>query len=183
MLALSGVSSVLLVTWLGAADVADIVALRIAAYACWLIGGIGLWTLLSSEAIAEENQKLAELRGVKMEDPEFVALSVVRLLSKGMFWASLPGLLVAALVSTSSSMFAQRVALLVCTMAYLLSLAVVLALIGALSSRLSRTRARIIAAALVLGPFLLSITASSPLSIPSFYIWTFGKLIAWGGIA
>ncbi len=92
MLALSGVSSVLLVTWLGAADVADIMALRIVAYACWLIGGPGLWTLLSSEALAEENQKLAELRGVRLKVPQFFALSAVRLLSKGMFWASLPGL-------------------------------------------------------------------------------------------
>lgn len=182
MLAFSGVCSVFLVSWLGAADVADIVALRVAAYSCWLVGGMGLWALLSEEALNEDSQSLASLRGTRLENSDFAAVGVMRQLSRAMLWASMPGLVAAFFVSTHPSMFAQRFALLLCMYAYLVSLALVLGLVALFCIRISPRRAKWMAAAIIVGPFLLSLTTAYPISIPGLYIWGFEKLFAWGGL-
>ena len=183
LLALSGVASVVLVARVGAPDVADIVALRIMAYSCWLYGALGLWVVLSPEARKSEPSALARMRGQVLDSTLVRALGIARRLTLGMLFASIPGLVAALVVSPSASSLAQRVALLVVSTLYLASLGVVLGAVGALCTRLAPRTPRTCAVTLIVLPFLLSLSAPEIPSIPGIYSWALGQLIEWGAVS
>lgn len=182
MLAVSGVISVAAVSALGAGDVADIIALRILAYACWLYGGLGMWALLSPAALKEDCQRLGRLRGTEIPAPLFRGVGIFRRLTRGLWIAGMPALVAALFASPSEDVFGQRLGLLLMAALYLLSLAALLGFIGGLAIRVSASRARRIAAAVIMGPFLLGLLFSFSFSLPSLYIWGLGQLIDWGGL-
>jgi hypothetical protein len=183
LLAVTGVASVVLVARVGAADVADIVALRIMAYSCWLYGALGLWVVLSPEAHKSEPSALARLRGQVLDSPFIRAIGIARRLTLGMLLASLPGLTAAVVVSPSGSVLMQRAALFLITILYLASLGAVLGGVGALSARLAPRAPRFCALVLVILPFLLSYSAAEIPSIPGVYSWALGQLIEWGAVS
>src|SRR5690606_20827595 len=127
-LAFSGVASVMLVRYLGAADVADIVALRIVAYACWLYGAFGLWTLLSPEALEASGQALLRMRGQSQLLFRSQILGIARHLTLGMFFAGMPGMVAAVAISPSIPTLLLRVGLFALALIYLASLGFVLGL-------------------------------------------------------
>lgn len=181
-LAFSGVASVMLVRYLGAADVADIVALRIVAYACWLYGAFGLWTLLSPEALEASGQALLRMRGQSQLLFRSQILGIARHLTLGMFFAGMPGMVAAVAISPSIPTLLLRVGLFALALIYLASLGFVLGLVGAICYKAAPRSPRRAALALVLVPFIISFTSESVPSIPGFYSWALSEMIAWGGV-
>src|SRR5690606_28755239 len=143
-----------------------IVALRIMAYSCWLYGALGLWVLLSPQARKSEPSTLARMRGQVLDSALVRALGIARRLTLGMLFAALPGLVAALVVSPSAPILAQRGVLLVVSSLYLASLGVVLGAVGALCTRVAPRSPRTCAVALVVVPFLLSLSAPEIPSIP-----------------
>lgn len=180
LLALSGVGSVILVAWLGAPDAADIVALRVLAYGCWLYGGLGMWALLAPHSLRDEPNVLARMRGQEVDSWLMRALSFTRRLSVGMWLAGLPGLLTAAAVSHNAGAFAQRTALIAVSVLYLLSLSAVLGALGAFCLKASKRAPRSLAMSMVMIPFLLSFHYEGIPSIPGIYSWALRRMIDWG---
>jgi len=163
--------------------VADIVALRIMAYSCWLYGALGLWVLLSPQARKSEPSTLARMRGQVLDSALVRALGIARRLTLGMLFAALPGLVAALVVSPSAPILAQRGVLLVVSSLYLASLGVVLGAVGALCTRVAPRSPRTCAVALVVVPFLLSLSAPEIPSIPGVYSWGLRQLIEWGAFS
>lgn len=182
-LGLSGVISVLAVARLGAADVGDIVALRVLAYSCWLFGGLGIFALLSPDALSEQPSELAQMRGQNLDTPIVRTAGFARRLVLGMLVASLPGLLTALIVSPTMGAVAHRAALLVVATLYLTSLGIILSAVGVLSSIAAPRAPRTFALLLVIGPFLLSLVAEEIPSIIGIYSWGFRQMIEWGALS
>lgn len=181
-LALSGVASVLAVAHLGAADVGDIVALRILAYSCWLYGGLGLWALLSPKALSQQPSLLAKMRGQEMDTTWIRGLGFARRLTLGMLLASVPGLLTALIVSPTMGTVLYRALLLVVATLYLASLGLVLGGLGAFCAKAFPRAPRTSALAIVVGPFLLSLSAEEVPSIIGIYSWGLSEMIEWGAL-
>lgn len=182
-LGISGVISVAGVARLGAADVGDIVALRVLAYSCWLFGGLGVWALLSPEALSQQPSQFAELRGQKLDTPLIRTLGFARRLVLGMLVASWPGLLTALVVSPTMGTVGHRAALLVVATLYLASLGIILGALGAFASLAVPRAPRTFALLLVMGPFLLSFVAEDIPSIIGIYSWGLGQMIEWGALS
>lgn len=182
MLAVSGVISVAGVSAVGAADVADIIALRILAYACWLYGGLGMWALLAPNVLEEDCQRLGRLRGTELPAPLFRGVGIFRRLSRGLWVAGMPALVAALIASPNQEVLWQRFGLLLVSALYLISLAACLGLVGGLAIRAGKARARRLALLFVMGPFILGLLFSFSFSLPSLYVWGLGQLIDWGGI-
>lgn len=182
-LAASGVISVLAVSRLGAADVGDIVALRILAYSCWLFGGLGVFALLSPQALVEQPNKLARMRGQVLDTPLVRMLGFSRRLVLGTLVASIPGLVTALIVSPTLGATLHRAALLVVATLYLTSLGVVLGSIAALCAIYAPRAPRTCALSLVVGPFLLSLVCEEVPSIIGLYSWGLSRMIEWGALS
>lgn len=181
LLSLSGVASVALVTWLGAADVADIVALRVLAYSCWLYGGLGLYALLSPAALDPSSHQIALLRGERFAFSDLHAFGIFGRLALGMCASGLLGVVAALVVSPSPAVALHRLLLVFTCTAYLLSLSLLLSAVAAFSHRATPKSPRRMTAFFILAPFFLSLVVGGVPSIPGAYIWMFGRLIAWGG--
>lgn len=179
LLALSAVGSVFLVTQLGAADVADVVALRVFAYACWLYGAVGLWYLLGPEAM--EGQDLPRLRGFAPRPLWTETGTVFTRLSRGMFWAGMPGILFAIFIGDAFATGVRAFGLIVACVLYILSLTLLLALVGGATRRLDARRARWLSALVLAGPFLLSLWLGGVPNVIDGYITAFGWLMTLGG--
>ncbi len=183
LLALSGIASVALVSFLGAADVADIVALRVLAYGCWLYGGLGLYALLSPQALDTSAHEIALLRGEQASFTELQALGIFGRLSLGISASGLPGIIAAVVVSPTTDVIANRLALTAASLAYIISLSLVLSAVAAFAHRAAPRAPRRLAAFIVLFPFALSFFSDGIPSIPGAYVWMFGRMIQWGGMA
>jgi hypothetical protein len=181
LLATSGVASVFLVRELGAGDVSDVVALRVLAYACWLYGALGLWALLSPEALENSGGALLKMRGQMHLRFRSQSLGLARHLFLGMSLSGIPGVLAAATLSPNLASLVQRIGLLAASVLYLLSLSLVLGALGALSVRSAPKSPRRLALLLIVAPFLVSLVADDVPSIPGFYSWLLREMIAWGG--
>lgn len=182
-LAVSGVISVLAVARLGAADVGDIVALRVLAYSCWLYGGLGVFALLSPQALIQQPSAFAKMRGLNLETPLVRTIGFARRLVAGMLMASLPGLITALAVSPTMGAVGHRAALLIVATLYLTSLGVILGAVGALSSVAAPRAPRTFALLLVVGPFLLSFITERVPSIIGIYAWGLRRMIEWGALS
>jgi hypothetical protein len=181
LLAMSGVASVFLVAELGAGDVADVIALRVVAYACWLYGALGLWALLSPEALENSGRALLKMRGQSHLPFRSQSLGIARHLSVGMCLSGIPGVVTAAALSPSLESLVHRLGLVAVCVVYLLSLSLVLGAIGGLSVRSAPKSPRRLALLLIVAPFFVSLFADDVPSIPGFYSWLLGEMIAWGG--
>lgn len=183
LLAISGMGSVALVASLGAADLADIVALRVMAYGCWLYGGLGLFHLMSPDALRDETNELCRLRGQETNSPWLRAIAFARRLTLGMFLAGLPGIAATLFVSYDMPTFWQRVGLLFIAALYLASLSILLGVLGALSTRAAPRTPRTFATSLVLVPAFLSMLFDGVPNVVGIYAWGLGQMISWGGVA
>lgn len=177
-LCLSGMFSVWGVTQLGAGDVADVVALRILAYACWLYGGMGLWTLLAPDAF--EGTGLAPLRGVSLPLSVPASFTIAQLVARGILQSGLIALALAALLSENAQVRTARLLQLVLCIPYVLIFAASLGLIGGLSLALVHRRARILALFIILGPFLLHLAGTPFPNLLSAMSWGLNQIIAVG---
>ncbi len=183
LLAFGASVSVLLVTWIGAGDVADVVALRLLAYAAWLYGLLGLPALLHPQAVAQSAAPLAELRGLAPPGGGVRALGLSIRLALGMLLAALPGIFVAAVSSPTPRALLIRASLVLFSAIYIVFLAAGLGGLGALAERLAPRWPRAMALTLVLLPFLLSLFWSPIPNLPGAFLWAFNQLVAWGGLA
>ncbi len=183
LLALSAIGSVLLVTHVGAGDVADVVALRLLAYAAWLYGLLGLPALLDPKLRWASAEHLARLRGVQSTPAPARALGLSVRLTGGMYLAALPGVVAAAATSHTLTTLGLRAALLALSAGYLLLLAAGLGVLGALAEQLAPKRPRRVALAMVLLPFALSWIHPNIPSLPGAFIWAFSELVLFGGLS
>ena len=177
-LCLSGLLCVWAVDELGAGDVADIIALRILAYACFLYGGLGLWALLVPGAF--EGTSLAPLRGMRLPlgIPVFVTLSVQIFL--GVILSGLPAVALAAALSENDAIQAARWAQLAWCLPFALAFSLSMALLGALSLSYTKRRPRWTAILLLVLPYLFSIYVTEIPNLLSGLLWGFHQLIALG---
>lgn len=177
----SALLSVLGVTWVGAGDVADVVALRLMAYAAWLYGLVGLPALLKRPRDADPTFELARLRGAIGMGAGARAVGLTVRLTAGLWIAALPGIALSAFVSESPSAFSARGLLFLASAGYLLALGASLGLVGVVSEKLLPRAPRVAAWGLVLVPFALSLLWSDVPSVPGAFLWAFRRLVAWGG--
>jgi hypothetical protein len=183
LLSLSAILSVLLVTWLGAGDVADIVALRLLAYAAWLYGLLGLPALIGPEARKGSAGGLALLRGQGEVGPVRRGLGLSLRLYVGLLIAALPGVIVAAAVSSGFQTLLLRTTLVLLSSVFLALLALSLGAVGAIAERLSPSHPRWIAIGVVLLPFGLGFFWPNIPSLPGAFLWAFEGLIHWGSLS
>lgn len=179
--ALSGVLSVALAVWIGAGDVADLLALRVLAYAAWLYALVGLPALLHPDFSARSVSALSRLRGVVEIGPLPRGVGLFARLAVGLLLAALPGVCFAALSSETLTLLGWRVGLVLASAGYLLLLAASLAAIGVLAEKLAPRTPRRCALALVLVPFLVGLLFPAVPSIPGAFLWAFERLIHLGG--
>lgn len=176
LLGFSGVVSALVVTKLGAPDVADLYALRIVAYAAFLFGGLGLWTLLSPEALREPCFGLAQLRGWDQHSSAVRFSALARHLFTGMCIAGLPGIFASTYVAHTLPSRQGRLLLIASTALYFLALAISLAILAALSRRLAPRSTRAVTGALIIVPFFCHLAAPGFPNLISLYLWGFEQL-------
>lgn len=179
--ALSGVMAVALAVWIGAGDVADLLALRVLAYAAWLYALIGLPALLHPDFSAGSVSQLSRLRGVAEIGPAARAFGLFARLASGLLLASLPGICLAAFMSETVSLLSWRVGLIVLSVLYLLLLAASLAVVGAFAERAMPGAPRRCALALLVGPYLLGLVFPPLPSVPGAFFWAFERLVLFGG--
>jgi len=179
--ALSGVLSVVLAVWIGAGDVADLVALRVLAYAAWLYALLGLPALLHPEFSPRAVSALSRLRGVVEIGPGARGLGLFVRLALGLFIAALPGVCLAAGLSETASDLFGRLVLVVASAFYLLLLAGSLAVVGVLSERLAPRTPRRYALALLVVPYLIGLGFPGVPSVPGAFLWAFQHLVLLGG--
>lgn len=177
-LASSGVLSVWAAHRLGAGDVSDVIALRILAYACWLYGLFGMWTLLGPGAL--ETVGLGGLRGYSRSAVVSGFLRLGTYLTKGVAFAGLPGLMLAALLTSDEATRAARLTVLGWSGVYIAVFAVSLATLGALSRGFSARRARLIFAMVLLLPYSLELSGMQVPNVLGGLMWAMGALIQRG---
>jgi hypothetical protein len=178
-LCLSGLLSVWGVTELGAPDVADMVALRLLAYACWLYGGLGLWALLQPGAFEENG--LAALRGIKLPTSLPVFVTLTTQLARGVSLSALPAMVLAVVCSEDPHLRSLRFVQLLLCVPYILAFALSVAFMGAASLALTPKFAHVTALVLLLVPFFLEVSGLFVPNVISGLVWGFGHLLAWGG--
>lgn len=181
LVALSGVAAVALAVWIGAGDVADLLALRVLAYAAWLYALIGLPALLHPDFAPSAVSGLARLRGVAEVGLFARGLGLFARLAVGLAIAALPGVVLAALSSQTATVLAARVVLVLAAALYLLVLAASLALVGVWAERLAPRAPRRTAVLLLLGPYLVGLALPGVPSVPGAFFWAFDRLVVWGG--
>jgi len=179
----SGVMSVALAVWIGAGDVADLLALRVLAYAAWLYALVGLPALLHPEFSAQTVSELSRLRGVSEIGAVARVFGLFARLALGLLLAALPGVGLAALSSDTAPVAALRLALILASALYLLFLAASLALVGALAEKLMPQTPRRCAVALLVVPYLIGLSFPGVPSVPGAFLWAFEHLVIWGGYA
>jgi hypothetical protein len=178
MLAATGCLSVLLVSWLEAPDVADLYALPILAYACWLYGGLGLFYLLAPDA--QEGLSMLRLRGVHFEPLWLKSWNIFRHLALGIAAAGLPGVVLAAILGTHYVSVWSKLGFILAATLYTLLLSGVLATVGGISGRISNSGARFIGTLLLIVPFLASFYEDNLPNIIGLFIQGFGLLTGSG---
>jgi hypothetical protein len=181
--ALSGVLSVALAVWIGAGDVADLLALRVLAYAAWLYALVGLPALLHPDFSAQTVSALSRLRGVTQIGASARVLGLFARLGLGLLVAALPGVCLAALSSDTVSGATLGIVLVLASALYLLLLAASLALVGVLAEKWMPTAPRRCAVLLLLGPYLIGLSFPGVPSVPGAFFWAFEYLVVWGGYA
>jgi hypothetical protein len=179
--AASGVMSVVLAVWIGAGDVADLLALRVLAYSAWLYALIGLPALLHQDFSARTVSELSRLRGVSEIGPVARGFGLFARLGSGLLFASLPGVCLAAFLSETVSLLSWRVALVLLSALYLLLLAASLAVVGVLAERAVPRAPRRTALALLLVPYLIGLAFPPLPSVPGAFFWAFEHLVLFGG--
>ncbi len=177
-LCLSGLITVGFTVRVGASDVADVIALRFMAYACWLYGGLGLLTLLKPGAF--EGTALAPLRGVELPNALPHAATLSLLLARGISLCSLPVLALALVLSGDEATVRARVDQLGLTLLYILACSLSLAVVGALCLALSARRARALALLFLIVPFALQLASLPVPNVIGGLIWGFGELVSAG---
>lgn len=181
-LAVSAIIGVALCAWAGASDVADVVALRLLAYAAWLYGLVGLPVLMKPAASGLRPQGLAELRGVRVQNFHFRTLGRAIYLFFGLCLAALPGLVAATLVSPTGSSLAQRFGLVLVAILYLLVLAATFAAVAWLAERTAPGWPRLFAMTVFLVPWLLSFVWPTFPNLISAFAWGLSAMIDWGAM-
>lgn len=177
-LALSGIVSVLWITSWGAASTADLIPLRILAYAAWLYGALGLSAFL--RAGPGHVHTLLSLRGVPPASHSTLrALGIGARLTLGMSFAALPGLLTTLFLAPQASIFWARLCVFGASTLYLSSLSFILAALGVTSERLAPRFPRLLTALIVLGPYFLSFIYPGTPSLPGFYAAWLDLLVQW----
>jgi hypothetical protein len=179
--ALSGVMSVALAVWIGAGDVADLLSLRVLAYAAWLYALLGLPALLHPDFSARTVSELSRLRGIAEIGPTARGLGLFARLGSGLLLAALPGICLAAFLSETVSLLSLRVLLVVLSVLYLLLLAASLATVGVLAERVMPRAPRRTALALIIVPYLLGLAFPHVPSVPGAFFWAFERLMLVGG--
>jgi len=179
--AASGVASVMLAVWIGAGDVADVLALRVLAYAAWLYALIGLPALLHPDFSVRTVSALSRLRGVSEIGGLARGLGLFARLAVGLLLAALPGVALAAFASETGAILGARVVLFVASTLYLLLLAASLALVGVFAERLAPLAPRRCALVLLLVPYFVSLVFPDVPSVPGAFFWAFERLVLWGG--
>ena len=169
----SGVSLALLSTPLiavlartSAADATDILAVRVLAYASWLVGGFGAWAFFGPGAVSPMADTLARERGFSTSD-------------LGTLWS------VGVAVRLAQAIFLitllPQALLLPAVAAYATLLGGVIAALGSLARRLTPRHPRATLALLVLLPYFASFWFSAIPSVPGVFGWLLDGLIALGG--
>lgn len=170
-LLLFGALSVALVGSL-APSVADLIALRMASYVCWLFGAIGLWTWLSPRATLHDG--LARLRGIEAHRAWVMGLTLLRALSLPLLTLALP-LVVWAILLAEGWTVSTALGVLAHVVLYLLSLSAALALVGALCAWAAGPRARWVALLVLVLPFAASLGNPEVPSVVGFFVrWMSG---------
>ncbi len=177
-LCLSGLVTVWLVGQIGASDVADVLALRILAYACWLYGGFGLWILLSPGAF--EGSGLARLRGLSIPLGLSCFVTLTLKLFKSVSYVGLPAVALAAFSAGDDPTRSARLTQLGWCVVYVLIFAMTVALVGALCIWLTPRRARTSAVSILLIPFGVDLTFGAIPNLISGLVWGMGQLISVG---
>ncbi len=180
LLALSGVVSIALLSRVGAAEVGDVLALRLLAYASWLYGGLGLAALLAPRADDANARRLALLRGQIADETASLWIGIAARIATGVFLAALPGLLVAWAVAPAQ-LVAARAWLFPASFVYAVALGASLGGVGALSVRIAPRSPRFFAAGLVLVPYVLAVGAPAIPSIPGFFALLLNQMLQLGG--
>lgn len=180
LLALSGVLSIAFLSRVGAAEVGDVLALRLLAYASWLYGGLGLAALLAPRADDANARQLALLRGRIADETSSLWIGMAARIATGVFLAALPGLLVAWAVAPAQFV-AARAWLFPASFVYAIGLGASLGGVGALSLRIAPRSPRLVAAGLVLVPYALALSAPSIPSIPGFFALLLNQMLQLGG--
>lgn len=161
---------------LGAGEAADVIALRLLAYASWIYGGFGLSALL---AAGQGSQiELARLRGQNPHQPLHRVTGMGLRLALGIFLSALPSVLLSALVLPDSSLLPERLLLIPLSGLYAFALGTSLAAVGAFAERLTPRSPRITAALILLVPYTLHLTGTEIPSIPGLFSWFLEKMLA-----
>lgn len=185
----SGVSLALLSTPLiavlartSAADATDILAIRVLAYASWLVGGFGAWAFFGPGAVSPMADTLARERGFSTSDLGTLwSVGVAVRLALAIFLITLLPLGVSVALSPSTSLLLSRALLLPAVAAYATLLGGVIAALGSLARRLTPRHPRATLALLVLLPYFASFWFSAIPSVPGVFGWLLDGLIALGG--
>ncbi len=180
MLAISGVASLIFVAALGTPDVADLVALRLLAYASWLCGGFGLSALLG-RADTRSATELARLRGVSLEGWSHFALGVAVRIARGIVFAMLPVFVVAVAILPSQSSAASRWLLLPFLFAFAFALSACLGAVAGVVRRYWPHSPRRAAAGLLLVPWVVSWFFPAVPSVPGWFGLALTRMASFGG--
>lgn len=185
----SGVSLALLSTPLiavlartSATDATDILALRVLAYASWLVGGLGVWAFFAPGALSPMADTLARERGYSADDLGALwTAGVATRIAAVVFLITLLPLGVSIALSPTTSLLVSRSLLLPAVAAYAALLGATLAGLGSLARRLTPRHPRATVAALVLLPYFASFWFPAIPSVPGVFGWLLDGLIALGG--
>lgn len=155
-----------------APSAADLIALRVASYTCWLFGAFGLWTWLSPAAV--RTSALSRLRGIEPHPALVTGLTLFRALVWPLLVLALP-VVILAVVLTEGWTPASALGVLAHVVLYLVSLSAALALVGGLCFWGAGGRARWVAALVLVLPFLASLNNPEVPSLLCFFVqWMSG---------
>lgn len=182
LIALSSTPAIALLARTSAADSTDILALRVLAYASWLVGAFGSWAFLTPAAEAQTAGALARARGFSgTELGQLWTVGVAVRLGVAVFLVTLLPLGVSAALSPTRGMLLSRLLLIPAVAAYAALLGGSLALLCRFSRQLTPGAPRSTLAALVLLPFFASFWFPAIVSFPGIFGWLIDGLIALGG--
>lgn len=182
LIALLSAPAIALLAGTSAADATDILALRVLAYASWLVGGLGCWAFLAPDTELTATGTLARERGYSGEDlGRWWTAGVAVRIAVAVFLVTLLPLGVSIALSTTATMLTSRLLLLPGVAGYAILLGSILALLARLARRLAPRFPRVTLAGLVLLPFLASFWFPETPSVPGVFGWLLDGLIALGG--
>lgn len=180
--ALVSTPAIVLLARTSAADATDILALRVLAYASWLMGGLGCWAFLAPSGETSATARLAQERGFSREDLGRLWTAGVALrIAMAVFLVTLLPLAVSIALSPSLALLASRLLLVPGVAAYAIVLGASLAWLARLTRRLTPRFPRITLAGLVLLPYWASFWFPATPSLPGIFGWLLEGLIALGG--